>query len=297
MPIIICVGLWIASGLLCGQMLARKGYDPLMGVLFPTLLGPFGLIFCFMLPTRTAANCDRFEEQKNLERGERLKNCPSCGRKCGGMATFCARCNHRFGLMEDRRELREFYADPEIRHRVHYAFAHVFLPAYIHENPFAFLYGFRQDIPGGASDPTRFIQSRWCGFEEKEGLIERPSDPFRMVFRRVSDLTMSIEEVAGRPVALVQMPTPERPVEAFFVAVVLLAQTAPVEDWPSDVRARVFTLEANFPENAGRGRAGVICEWTNEGVHHNLRLCIEAERDAFLQAVAAVLQAPGAPAG
>jgi hypothetical protein len=202
-------------------------------------------------------------------------------------------------IQEDSRALREFYPDPALRHQVHYAFAHRFLPQYVQQNPYAFFsYIFRQDMPGGAMEPTRFIHSRWTMFEEMVGLIQRESDPFRdgMVFRRVADLTMSTQEVAGRPVALVQMPTPEQPVEVFFVAVALLASPAHPGSWPRDVQARVFTLEAEFSEHPGEGTTGVVCEWTKEGEHRNFGFGVRAERDAFLRAVTAALQASDAPA-
>ncbi len=180
-----------------------------------------------------------------------------------------------------------------MRHQVHYAFAHKFLPQYVQQNPYAFFsYLFRHDLPGGASEPTRFIQSRWTMFEEMAGLTKRETDPLKdgMVFRRVSELTMTTLEVAGKPAALVQMPTPEQPVEAFFVAVVLLASPAHPEEWPRDVSARVFTLEAACsPTPPREAPKGIVCEWTKTGDHRNFGIGIRADRDAFLQAVAPLL--------
>ena len=114
-------------------------------------------------------------------------------------------------ITEDSRMFREFYPHSGMRYQVHYEFAHRFLPHYVHQNPYAFFsYLFRQDLPGGAMEPTRFIHSRWTMFEEMAGLIPREKDPIKdgMIFRRVFDLSMSIQEVADRPVALVQMPAP-----------------------------------------------------------------------------------------
>lgn len=202
-------------------------------------------------------------------------------------------------IREDCRTLREFYPDSAMRHQVHYAFVHKFLPQYLQQNPYAFFsYIFRRDLPGGAMEPTRFIHSRWTMFEEMAGLVQRENDLLRegMVLRRVSDLTMLTQEVAGRPVALVQMPTPEQPVEAFFVAMALLASPAHPESWPRDVQARLFTLEAaDVSEHAGEGKMGVVCEWTKELRHRNLGCGVRAERDAFVHAVTAVLRAPDAP--
>ena len=144
-------------------------------------------------------------------------------------------------------------------------------------------------------EPTRFIHSRWSAIFEA-GLTAQQADPFRggAVFRRVSDLTMSIQELGGRASALIEMPVPEQPVEAYFVCVVLLASASHASSWPRDVEARVFTLEAEFSECPG-DKTGVVCEWTREGKHRNFGFCIPANREAFLRAVNAVLHASDAP--
>jgi hypothetical protein len=198
-------------------------------------------------------------------------------------------------IHEDIRSFREFYPDAAMRHQVHYAFAHEFLPPYVQQNPYAFfMYLFRSDMPGGAMEPTRFIQSRWTMFEEHGGLVKRESDPFKhgLVFRRVSDLTMSIPDLAGRAGVLVRMPTPEQAFEAFFVGVVLLAPAAQAAAWPRDVPARVFTLEAESGAPSVGGTMGLVCEWTRGGEHLNCGFGVRAEPDAFLGAVAAVLEVP-----
>lgn len=201
-------------------------------------------------------------------------------------------------IQEDSRTLREFYPDPAARHRMHYDFAHRFLPHYVQQNPHAFFsYLYRRDLPGGPVEPTRFIQSRWAMFEEHTGWGPRPDDSSvgGLVFRRVTDLAMTTQEVAGKPVALVQMPVPERPVEVYFVAVALLASPTNPEGWPRDIQARVFTLEAGCSEPPGEGQSGVVCEWTKEGTHRNFGVAVGAHRAAFLQAVRDVLQTPDAP--
>jgi hypothetical protein len=202
-------------------------------------------------------------------------------------------------IQEDSRTLREFYPDPEARYQIHYEFAHRFLHRYVHLNPYAFFsYLYRSDITGETLEPPRFIQSRWDQFEKMLGLVERAADPMRdgIVFRRVTDLTMSTLEVAGRPVALVQMPSPEGPVNAFFVAAALLASPAHPEGWPCDVQARVLTLEALCWDHPDAGKAGLFCEWTREGEHRNFGVLVPAERDMFLRAVAAALKNPDLPA-
>jgi len=198
-------------------------------------------------------------------------------------------------IHEDTRTFREFYPDASMRHQVHYAFAHQFLPQYAQQNPYAvFSYLYRSDMPGGALEPTRFIHSRWTMFEERAGLIERESDPFKhgLVFRRVSDLTLVIHELGGRASALVQMPTPEQALEAFFIGVVLLAPAAQAAAWPRDVQARVFTLEAEFGAPSGVGTTGLVCEWTRQGEHINFGLAVPARQDAFWRSLESLLEPP-----
>jgi hypothetical protein len=196
-------------------------------------------------------------------------------------------------IEEDSRTLREFYPDPALRHQVHYAFAHQFLPRYVQRNPYAFFsYLYNQDLPGGAAEPTRFIHSRWSAiFEQGAGLTAQQGGPFRggMVLRRVTDLTMSIQELSGRASALIQMPTPEESPEAYFICVVLQSPAAHASSWPRNVQARVFTLEAMHSERP-EGKTGVVCEWTREGQHRNLGFGVPADREAFLRAVTTVLQ-------
>ena len=141
-------------------------------------------------------------------------------------------------------------------------------------------------------EPTRFIHSRWIIFEMRMEMARGgPGLDPGTVFRRISDFTMSTHEVAGRPIALVQMPMPEKPVEAYLVAVALLAPAAHAESWSRDVQARVFTLEAEVHRPPEKGGIGVFCEWTKDGTHKNFGSGVRAEHEAFLQAVSGALPA------
>jgi len=95
---------------------------------------------------------------------------------------------------------------------------------------------------------------------------------------------MNLQQLARRLVALIEMPTPEAPNEAFFVAVVLLADSAPQEPSPTNVSTRVFTLEAVRQEISVAGEA-VFGEWARDGSHLNYG-GIPCNREAFLQFVA-----------
>ena len=195
-------------------------------------------------------------------------------------------------MKEDSRTLREFYPDAEMRHRVHYTFAHRFLPAYVWQNPAAFFRALYGEIDRGQpTDPTRFLQSRWHAiFEPDYGLVTDESvDPIatpksKYVFRRVSDLSMTLHDVGGGRAALVRMPPPEQSPEAYFVCIL-------------ETGARVITLEYTREELASKheGDQGIICEWVREGasgIHRNFGAGVAPEPEAFLHAVNLVTRKP-----
>lgn len=189
-------------------------------------------------------------------------------------------------IREDSRTFREFYPDASLRGQVHYAFAHRFLPQYVQQSPYAFL---KAVIGPKAMDPTRYLQARWGLFEQQVGLVEPPRDIFSgMVFRRVTDLTMSIVSEAATQVALIQMPLPEGPVQAYFVAVVPGGRLPP-EQWDNALQARVFTLESMLDVAREPGGKAVLCEWAG-GSHCNLGRVLPATPEAFLLALQDVLK-------
>jgi hypothetical protein len=180
--------------------------------------------------------------------------------------------NRQYHIEEgDWDPLIAFFPDASRRHQVHYHFAHRFLPNYVHDDPYRFFRPICQEAP------TFFIHEMWNKFLHMAGLIRGDR------LRRVSDLTMNLQQLAGRLVALIEMPTPEAPNEAFFVAVVLLA-AAPQELSPKKASARVFTLEAVRQEISVAGEA-VFGEWARDGSHLNYG-GIPCNREAFLQFVA-----------
>ncbi len=74
-----------------------------------------------------------------------------------------------------------------------------------------------------------------------------------------------------------------------FVATVLLVSPEKPEEWPEDVQARVFTLEAPVPDGELPANLGVFCEWAPDGGHRNFGFMVPATRDEFVKAVAKVL--------
>ena len=160
-------------------------------------------------------------------------------------------------IREDTRTLQDFYPDPRARHQVHYQFAHGFLPQYVWQNPYAFFsYLFDTNLPGGALEPVRFIQSRWMLFEETAGLI--PLEPVlsNRVFRRVSDIGLQIGHLEGSPTAMITMPPPGELAEAFAVTVILMTHSLSPESWARNVEARIFTLEMTASRSEQESLAG-----------------------------------------
>ena len=200
-------------------------------------------------------------------------------------------------IQEEVGALRDFYPDAGMRAEILRGFAFLFLPQYVAQNPRAFFsYLFRKDQPGGAMDPTRFIQSRWTLFEEKAGLAPSSLESFKtgvVRSRRLTDLSMSLHEVDGHPAAVIQLPEPETAGLAHFVAVVLLAPAARPEEWPGNVRARIFALERNILQSSGENTA-VLCEMPNS-TRHSPGPPIPINRDAFLKAVKLRVRVPEPP--
>ncbi|MBL9166654.1 MAG: hypothetical protein JNN07_02860 [Verrucomicrobiales bacterium] len=189
------------------------------------------------------------------------------------------------------KSFREFYPEAVLRNKVHYAFAHQFLPGYVWQNPFAwFSYLLNEEMPGGKDEPTDFIQRRWSAiFETRYQLVRPHPNPLAegMTFRRVSDLAMSMEFVGGRHCALVSMPTPEESPQAYFVAVVQTSGGNDPKAWTQgSVAARIFTLELAQDGNPNNAALG---EWVREGKHALIGFGVKATREDVLRAIAGVL--------
>jgi hypothetical protein len=96
------------------------------------------------------------------------------------------------------------------------------------------------------------------------------------------DLKICQGRVRRYPCAVVEMPRPRATTEAFFVALVLLAD--PDERMPpADIKLRYFTLEKGFV--LGGPPRTVLCEWTSEGSHANYGDGPPPRLDAFIRAV------------
>jgi Tetratricopeptide repeat len=184
---------------------------------------------------------------------------------------------------EELRTFQEFYPDVRRRLGLHYSFVFQFLSSCFHQDPDAFI----ANLPGrhrsaGAWEPNRFIQSRWSLFENliPEARIDHDPSKECAVFHRVSDLSMTIHEETGDWVGLIQMPKPEVPIRAIFVAI---------------TGSRMFTLESTFgsgPQGMAEIRpdAAPVCEAIKGGGHASFGIAIEPKKGPFLQAVTALLR-------
>ena len=203
-------------------------------------------------------------------------------------------------LPEDCRSLREFYPDPWQRDRLHYVFAHYFLPSHLLRNPAELRAAFCGGRPGGPwrkpCDPIRLIQAGWCRMEQEAGLgpTAAPLQELRgRPLRRVLDLEAWVEPVAGKFALFVEMPRPETPPGglsagplAFFTGVVCL----------SDSEARYFTLERMRTEGEDLFcKEGVLCEWTVDKTHVNHGRLVDPQRASFVAAVAEAVERGESP--
>lgn len=195
-------------------------------------------------------------------------------------------------IREVLHSLREFYPDAETRGRLHYSFVHSFLWQYVAQNPQAFFGNLLEsNLPGGPIPPTRFIQSRWTMFENLAGQVPRPGLLAmllgrKVTFRRVTDLSMALYTLGCGPLALIRMPPPEGPTQAYYIGIVLLADSAPA-------RVRYFTLELIDRDTPTANVAGVICEWIPDGTHRNHGALIRVDGGAsFVHAIQRLVSSP-----
>ena len=118
--------------------------------------------------------------------------------------------------------------------------------------------------------------------EERVGLVPPAwPDAESLSFRRVTDLDLWTQIVSGRPAVFIQMPFPEAPPLAYFAGVVLLAPADQPQQWRG-ARARFFTLERTADPSTA---AGILCEWPEDGSHHNFGVALPTKRSNFACAV------------
>jgi hypothetical protein len=203
----------------------------------------------------------------------------------------------------EEKAFREFYPDPAQRQKLHYYFAHVWLPGYARQDPARFFGYFQR----GGVNSKRFIQSRFQIMEHEMGLTPPPLPSGQWATHRLltdlqiwvcappawvaPELPLPAEglPVGVQAVAVVQMPTPEIMTHAYFIAIVGLSDPL-VAERTEITGTRAFTLE----RREGVVGEGVLCEWlhpgTKERVHWKYPSLVEVDRHAFAAAVLARLK-------
>jgi hypothetical protein len=182
---------------------------------------------------------------------------------------------------------KDLYPDPVLRHRLHYSFAHQFIPKLVFGDLEEF---FRQFFLSSVSSvPSDFIHRAWKVFEDHalppRNAIERANRS--LVIHQINELDMRFIK-GDRPIyGLITMPPPEKPAQAYFVG----AAVVPAERLPDNslrkAYGRVFTLEAT----AGSNETGVFCEWENEKRRINYGVHVRTNVSDFFDAIVAKLQA------
>jgi hypothetical protein len=170
------------------------------------------------------------------------------------------------------------------RHILAYAFAHRALPDFLFHDPMVALALLgRDDASDTLRDYWRFVRDR---IDPEHDSPEPGPDAFLVrAFRLEEHL-----------VALIRLPEPLQPVEAYFAAFAVqvdpdaLDPDAPPQEHPP---ARYLTLEKTLPVLPGHPEA-ILCGWTAEGVHQNFGRGVTPDLDAFTNAVVEHLTArPG----
>lgn len=221
-------------------------------------------------------------------------------------------------IIEVRQTLSELFPEPELRHQIHYFFSYGFIPEYFHLKCYVLLFRFfREESRSPITSPNFLIRSLLSACidnlvvePQRPSLLRRAmsllglgkrngeADQAIRVVRAVTDLSMSIRELDGRPCASITMPKPERPGEAHFLCIVLQTRSLQVERWSPKVAARVFVLENLYvgedSSDTPEGYSGLLSEVKKrEGRRPYYGLGrIPLNQDAFLTAVTTLLNDP-----
>ena len=193
-------------------------------------------------------------------------------------------------VYEDIRLFKEYYGGSKMRRQVLYMFCHRFLPQYVTKNPWGFFKPlFAYDMHLGNADPVCFIQSRWQMMEDTYGWSKPQKELGRITLRRVKDLYMWVQEIKGHPSVFIELPLPEMPGQAYYMAVVLMAQGSNPEGWAKDTHARVFALEQSALGERARPRQGLFLEWPYCAEQREQQGMADVSLDAFRDCVQDVL--------
>ena len=87
---------WVLTGYLGGRIVARKGYEPKLGIALG-LLGILGLTIALFLPT-TIEGRELQEREYEFTKGPKRANCPNCGKQIQFGSQQCPHCQYTIAL-------------------------------------------------------------------------------------------------------------------------------------------------------------------------------------------------------
>lgn len=160
--------------------------------------------------------------------------------------------------------------------RQHYIFAHQMLPALLEED--------RKQILGSLlmAERDEFLRDVWDYVgEQLDGSDER-NTPFEPV-------GLSAQVIENSPYAtfIIQLPQPERALEAFFAGIVFGPFTGLSAETAGTVPYRYFTLELALGGDENLAQT-MFCEW-RDGSHLNMGEGPPPETEPFFAAIQQVL--------
>ena len=161
------------------------------------------------------------------------------------------------------------------RHILSYVFAHRALPDLLFHDPLVSL------AMLGREDAGNTLRDFWAFVRERVDPEHDSPEPEPEAF------SVRAFRLEGLLVALIRLPRPEQPPEAYFAAFAVAADPDALDPGlPPDAPppARYFTLEKTLPLGPDSLEA-ILCSWTPEGAHQNLGLLLPPDLDAFSDAV------------
>lgn len=99
----------------------------------------------------------------------------------------------------------------------------------------------------------------------------------------VRDLKLHRTTIGKYPCAVIELPLPRTPPEAYFAAIVLPVSQQDVKSDADPIPGRFFTLELG---QNGEGPVTFLCEWTQAEIHHNYGPGPAPSLQNFLDAIA-----------
>lgn len=160
----------------------------------------------------------------------------------------------------------------------HYLFAHVAM------RDMAFQYPVEIIAALASKDADALLADQWNSVAQacsEQGDDDRPVDESAVEVHRL--------RIGGYMSAVIEMPQPEGPTEAYFTAIVLCVDLEAKGKTKEDIVVRYFTLEKCAKISPDDSEQTALCEWTADGTHLNHGEGPAADLRSFCDAVRAEL--------